>query len=272
MTNREQWLSFARKQKIFEKRYARRFLAVIREGNKAFADARLDASRLDVLITPLSYRELYLNLYKEAAIPAAKSSYNETRRKAVKFTGLGRDELWISEVVRYIETNGLEMLTQSVSDTHKKILLKLLQQGIDDGLSYEETVRLIINNRVWVANAMRIARTESVRAMNYGHMVGAAALQFETDKVWISARDARTRGADGEDQFDHYHMNEQRVGYNDPFFDARRKEPIMFPGDPHASSGNTINCRCRVIFEPKRDANGRLIPKMPQLPRLSATL
>jgi hypothetical protein len=35
----------------------------------------------------------------------------------------------------------------------------------------------------------------------------------------------------------------------------------MQPGDATAPPGFTINCRCRVAFDPKRDSNDRLIMK-----------
>lgn len=275
MTNRESWKKFAKRQAAWEKKYQKRFLAVIRKNNKAFLDklVNLDQAKVlvDMTILPISYRQTMIDLYKQASIPQAKDVYNETRAKAYKFTGMGRDELWIADVIHYLETNGLDQLTQSIADTQKKIIIKIIQKGIDEGLSYDQIVKEISTNPVWVSNAMRIARTESARAMNYGHMVGAAALNFMSDKVWISAMDRRTRGADGKDHYDHYHMNEQRVGYNDPFNDPKANVKLMFPGDPNAPAGATINCRCRVIFEPVR-SDGKLIPKQPSLPQLTTLI
>lgn len=272
----KEWLKHAKRQTMYEKRYARRFLAVLRANVKEFTDrlTNLEQANVvaDIVVTPVTFRDTYLDLYKEVAIPQASSTYNDTKRKAVKFTGIGRDDLWISQVVHYLETNGLEMLTQSVSDTQKKVLLLLIQKGVDEGKSYDEIVKDILTNDIWVTNARRIARTETNRAMNYGHMLGAASLNFQTDKVWISAQDRRTRGADSEDKFDHFHMNEQRVGYDSPFTDPRSGTKLMFPSDPHAPAGATINCRCRVIFEPKRTSDGRLIAKQPSIPQLSVTV
>lgn len=275
MTNREAWKKFAKRQAAWEKKYSKRFLAIIRRNNKAFVEKLVNVEQakalVDMTILPITYRQTMIDLYKGAAIPQAKDVYNETRAKAVKFTGIGRDELWISDVVYYLETNGLDLLTQSIADTQKKILIKLIQQGVDEGLSYDQIVKNILSNPVWVSNAMRIARTESNRAMNYGHMVGAAALNFMSDKVWIAARDMRTRGTKPKDKADHFHMNEQRVGYNDPFTDPRSQVKLMFPGDPNAPAADTINCRCRVIFEPIR-SDGKLIPKKPSLPQLTTLI
>jgi hypothetical protein len=43
-------------------------------------------------------------------------------------------------------------------------------------------------------------------------------------------------------------------------------EQMEFPGDPHASGANTINCRCFSEVVAMRDANGRLVPKEWQQP------
>jgi hypothetical protein len=36
-------------------------------------------------------------------------------------------------------------------------------------------------------------------------------------------------------------------------------DEMQFPGDPSAHASNTVNCRCRVLYIPKRDQQGKLI-------------
>jgi len=53
-------------------------------------------------------------------------------------------------------------------------------------------------------------------------------------------------------------MNGKRVGYNEKFNVSGQE--MEYPGDPNASAGNVVNCRCTVAVVPKRDSNGDLIP------------
>jgi len=39
-------------------------------------------------------------------------------------------------------------------------------------------------------------------------------------------------------------------------------EEIEYPGDPNAKAGNVINCRCKVVFTIKEDADGLPIRKI----------
>lgn len=94
-------------------------------------------------------------------------------------------------------------------------------------------------------------------------MMGAQAHNFEVDKIWISAKDNRTRRIP-KDEFDHWEMDGVVVPYKEPFTSTGKKgEPVvaMQPGDLSAPPGFTINCRCTVGFIPKRDGNGNLIFK-----------
>ena len=36
-------------------------------------------------------------------------------------------------------------------------------------------------------------------------------------------------------------------------------EKVRFAGDPKASAGNVINCRCNNALVPRRDKNGRIV-------------
>jgi uncharacterized protein with gpF-like domain len=272
MTRREAQKKYNKRQAYWERVFKPKFLKVMKANNKHFTDnvRSFDSYQtvLDRTILPVSFRDLMLELYKKASIPQAKEVYNDTRRRAMKAFDI--QDLWLSNVIEYLEKEGLDLLTQSIADTQKKRLILIIEKGIEEGLSYDQIVKLIQSSDIWVRNAERIARTETGRAMNYGHMVGAAALPFMTNKVWSAALDRRTRNV--EDHFDHYHMNGQTVGYDQPFVEPKTGELIMFPCDPKASPGNTVNCRCRVYFEPIRDANGRTIPKLPTIPQLNARL
>ena len=51
------------------------------------------------------------------------------------------------------------------------------------------------------------------------------------------------------------------IDFDDLFTDPRNGDKLRHPGDPKASAGSVINCRCNMALKPKRDERGRLIPK-----------
>ena len=82
------------------------------------------------------------------------------------------------------------------------------------------------------------------------------------NKEWISAHDNRVRQWAHKDQYDHLALDGIQVGMNDKFTQTSLKgvqAVADHPGDPKAPAAFTVNCRCVVGFEAKRDANGRLI-------------
>lgn len=89
-----------------------------------------------------------------------------------------------------------------------------------------------------------IARTETIRSSNSGtnELFTEWGVQ---KKEWLSTKDGRTRGNDPKDEFDHVEADGQVVGMDEPFIVSG--ESLQYPGDPAASLGNFINCRCTEI-------------------------
>jgi hypothetical protein len=95
--------------------------------------------------------------------------------------------------------------------------------------------------------ARRIVRTEATNAANYATEQAALNLFPGQDmtKTWRSGYDARVRPA-------HQAANGQIVPFNSKF--SVGGESLQRPGDPSASAGNRINCRCSMIVLPKAGA------------------
>lgn len=95
--------------------------------------------------------------------------------------------------------------------------------------------------------ARRIVRTEATNAANYATEQAALNLFPGQDmtKTWKSGYDARVRPA-------HQAANNQMVPFNSKF--EVGGESLQRPGDPSASAGNRINCRCSMIVLPKAGA------------------
>jgi hypothetical protein len=204
-------------------------------------------------------------LYKESAILFGNSVYRAVGIMGQKSDTFGLNSEWVKEVLNFLVQYGFTLVS-NMTQTTKVKLQEIVAKGIEEGKSIDQITKDILSDETTgysMMRAKRIARTEVMRASNYAAMIGADKHPFEVDKVWISARDKRTRRIP-KNQYDHYDMNGQKVGWADDFTSTGKKGDLVvagFPGDPTTPAGFSINCRCTVGFEPKRDANGKLIRK-----------
>jgi len=216
--------------------------------------------------------QTYSKMFRESFAVAANATYNTMIRSTKRLAGMGRAEEWSLYVQGWLQEHGLKLVTTITGNSRQlylDIANKAIQDGIDQGLGAVDiqkliTSRLADQNYTYSAfRALRVARTETIRAANEGHMKGNEALPFMTNKTWIAAHDPRTRRIP-EDAFDHWDLDGMVVDSDEPFTSRSKNGTLveaMMPGDIDAPAGFTINCRCRVAFIPKRDAHGRLIPR-----------
>jgi hypothetical protein len=205
-------------------------------------------------IDPTPVHNTLKQMYKAIIIQEANRMFDELK---VKRASLGVNEIWVEEVKKYLDKYLLDKSVLPITEYSRKVILEALRKGIDEGLGTEEIVRLLKGlEDVNKIRAMRIVRTESLRAANFGHMLGANDSEYLYVKEWIAVDDARTRrthrhgsGVDGE-----------KVDFEQPFSNG-----LLYPGDPAGSAAEVVNCRCSVGFRVKRDANGRPMKK-PQKP------
>jgi uncharacterized protein with gpF-like domain len=216
--------------------------------------------------------DVYAKMYKEIVIRFGNEQYKRLEKNVNKQFGFNPE--WTAFVNEWIATEGFRMVTY-VSGNMRNVILKVIsqatQEGVEQGLGADEITRLILERleelKVGTIGryiAERIVRTETIRAANLGHMKGAEKYRFQVLKVWVAANDERTRRFP-RDEFSHIALDGQSRELNEPFKQTGMKgtEAVaMQPGDPNAPAGFTINCRCTIAFEPKRDENGRLIPKI----------
>jgi hypothetical protein len=132
-----------------------------------------------------------------------------------------------------------------IDDTTKARIARLIQIGIDEGLTNAE-VAASIRQAGLIDSAFRsavIARTESHSGANAGSLESAIESDVVLEKEWIFTEDERTRdGVDSE--FDHTDVDNVKV--DEPFIVSG--EELMHPGDPSGSAGNIINCRCAIGY------------------------
>lgn len=266
------WTKFERLRRGLDNKYSSLFQkAISKEMRKVARDLQLmgpsaTLSMMGSYAWSDELMKIMTELYRETAVVFGNASYRAVRnqsRKAADPFGLNTD--FISQIIQFLSLYGFQLVAE-MTQTSKKKLTDIITQAVQEGLSIDEMVRIITSDDELGYSAMRarrIARTEVMRASNYAALQGANSHNFEVDKVWISARDSRTRRIP-RNTYDHLNMDGQQVPYDQPFTSTGKKGDTVLataPGDPNSPAGFTINCRCAIGFVPKRDANGRLIMK-----------
>lgn len=266
------WTKFERLRRGLDVKYSSLFQkAISKEMRKVARDLQLmgpsaTLSMMGSYAWSDELMKIMTELYRETAVVFGNASYRAVRnqsRKAADPFGLNTD--FISQIIQFLSLYGFQLVAE-MTQTSKKKLTDIITQAVQEGLSIDEMVRIITSDDELGYSAMRarrIARTEVMRASNYAALQGANSHNFEVDKVWIAARDSRTRRIP-RNTYDHLNMDGQQVPYDQPFTSTGKKGDTVLataPGDPNSPAGFTINCRCAIGFVPKRDANGRLIMK-----------
>ena len=203
------------------------------------------------------------NLWKDVGLFHANRQYRELVREEKK--ALGFSAQWTAKILEVLRMFLVEKVLFAASETTKKMLLKVIGEGIEQGWGIDKIVDELENFDGLRYQAARIVRTEVNRAANLGKKTGAESFPYEQNKIWIATHDFRTRGNNPDDHADHLRMDGQTVPLDAKFIDPRNGEGLDFPGDPEAPPSETVNCRCTQGFVGQRDERGRLIPKQTQM-------
>lgn len=208
----------------------------------------------------------YIKIYKFIGITHGKRIGKEINKDIKMFDSLSFESVFERAVIDYIHNNGLRHI-MTVRASFIEAIRLLIEERMKERWTTAELTRMIhkkVNSPGFYRwQALRIARTESTGASNYGALIAGDNSGFVTQKMWISASDARTRRKP-EDQYDHFTMHGQKVERYEPFKMVSNigvKDELQYPGDPEGEAGNIINCRCSVAIVLKKDSNGRLIRK-----------
>jgi hypothetical protein len=262
MTKNEYWKAYAKRLGKLEKKYAPKVYRSLIKQVRRFTDA-LREGRTNVELVNPEIADVLRKMHIEGALTEGKYQYR-LLRSDTGLKRLGTNEEWVNEVISRLQYHNARFVV-SITETTREYLLKKLEEGVSEGLSLNEIAEQIDREvtQIYRNRSFAIARTELNRATNLGKIITADKYDFETEKVWITARDHRVRGLEG-DKFSHMSLNGKVVDPNEPFFNG---EEIMQPGDPEASPANTINCRCTIALRAKRDAQGNLIAKPSRLYR-----
>jgi hypothetical protein len=168
-------------------------------------------------------------------------------------------DLFTYVMLTYLELKGLDNIAAEITQTTKNQIQQYLLKSVEEGLTLQETIKILRTAGITDYRAEMIARTETGRAANIGSMVGTAATGLVTIKEWIAARDNRTRRVP-RDQFDHLSMDGTKIPYDEKFNVKTKNggfEQMLHPCDPSGSAGDVINCRCTLGYEAVRGDDGK---------------
>ena len=220
----------------------------------------------EFLITNLKQEQfinIYYELYKEIGTIHGQRVGREINKQIKEFTTNAFLAQFERDLLNFLFSD-VSYRINEVRRTFLEYLRKEIAVMLVDGQTMSEIATNItkqVNSKNFYRwQALRIARTETTSASNYSAVIAGGVSGVIIDKVWISSTDARTRRPP-KSEFNHILMNGVKVP-KDEYFEVPFKggfEKVMFAGDPKASAGNVINCRCSNALVPRRDENGRIM-------------
>lgn len=153
---------------------------------------------------------------------------------------MGFSERMVSFMHQYFSIDLLND-AEGITQTTIKLIQEVLSEATIEGWSFDDIVARLISPDFTAKRARLIARTETVGAANAGAMLNAQSTGLELNKIWISARDNRTR-------LHHKEVNQTVIPFNDKF--KVGDSFMMQPGDKAGGASEVCNCRCAVAFIP----------------------
>lgn len=260
---RRYWIQFARQQRQIEELYTPRVQQLLeKQISSLISDAEVNGWQNAYKNLPLIQQDMMKvleSLYRKTGLRFAPQVERGLRNK-----GLGFNQSVYDTVIRFLVEHGLNLVSNMDRVTKDKIL-EIIFQGEQEGLGFREIADLI--QQSWITGynrALTIVRTESMRAANLTMMDAARRNAFVVNKIWVSAKDGRVRQFEKKDEFDHWDLDGVTIPEEEKFRQVGKRGTVaeaMQPGDPEAPASFTINCRCVLAFENKRDSEGRLIRK-----------
>jgi hypothetical protein len=252
----EYWQVFDRFRKSRETLYAPKIARVLNAQKQQFIEQYKAGEHILLSAAPL--KALITDLYFDAAITfGAKVRANLTRQQSRQKARMpiGFNERMQQLIEQYYGVDFLNM-SQDITDTTRGMLYAILTKAQNDGLGFDDIVKLLDQTPISPNRARLIARTETVTAANSGAFLAAKESGIKLKKIWIATKDNRTRR-------DHAHVSTAEIDEDEAF--AVGAYEMMHPGIRRQPNGlavpakEVVNCRCVIAHVPQRDASGRVI-------------
>ena len=242
------WEYIQGKRAYYESIYAKKLLIALRKTiTPVIQESRISITGelpIDELIKDNHIRKTYIDLY----LRIGKAFIKDFLRKLKSF----EDDIWEMEMMRLIEgisENKIRLVTNYTKETIWKVIEKLKIEQADTGLSvggFMKKLRKELTQGDYAtftkARALRIAKTETMTASNFGSYV-AAGMSGARMKVWITA----PFGVAKTERHNLLGMNDQERPMDQPFDVGGI--PMSMPGDPAGGAENVINCNCGMSYK-----------------------
>lgn len=183
----------------------------------------------------------YRKLYMATIPPYARRTYNKFK----KDIGVPMSDPvdWDAIILRFLMSGPMARRITAVTENTKDMLRQILMQAMEEGLSNEQTQRLMRKSYAMSRKrSLMISRTELGTAEMTGDYVGAERLSLEgypIKKTWLATMDSRTRDS-------HANLNGVTIPINQSFdvngFSMSR------PLDPAGPASEIIQCRCDLTY------------------------
>lgn len=202
--------------------------------------------------------ETYRQVLKQAGL---KKGYNPPILMVKAGAPIGFNAEFINAILAYFRINLLNQAVLPITETSRKFIEQVLSEQIEQGFSLDEAVKRIMTDGHTRTRSELIARTEVMKAANVGEQIGVDKTGLQTNKVWLSVRDNRTRR-------DHLLADNQTVPDGKPFIIGVEQWQMMRPGDGTSQDGRKVsadeicNCRCVVARDVVLDEDGLPLRKL----------
>lgn len=207
------------------------------------------------------YKESYLNLitdnglrfairhiYTSTGYRFAQTSERSFKSVSKKELGLTTFEMDVDALLNDFSENGLGYFIVNMNLYTRKLIATDVVNLMNEGLSIPEiALQLAVKYKsVNKVRGLTIARTETIKASNWGALQGAEASGVEYVKEWNSIADNRRRTS-------HKIADGKQAKRGVPFNVNGSK--MLYPCDTSlgAAAEEVINCRCVIDFVPPKD-------------------
>jgi len=231
MTPKEQkefWLKFHRFQMRYELMYTPKINKVLKAQVQQYIK-----TKDTIYVRSGELYALLMDLYTTTGTAWAYQTRGLLSKKAGGQMGFSER---VVSIMRQIFEFELLSTAENITQTTIRLIQEVLTEAALEGWSFDEIVKRLVSPDMTAKRARLIARTETVNAANAGSMANLRAAGA-TKKIWIAARDNRTRPH-------HREVNQTVIGIDELF---KVGDSFMsHPGSKEGSAAEVCNCRCAV--------------------------